>query len=338
MRKGSILAALVGLLIVMALPVGAQDEGKLVIYSGRNEALVQPIINEFAAANGIEVEVVYGNTAAIANQILEEGDNSPADVYYGQDAGALGALAKEGLLTTLPAEITDLVPAPFRSPAGQWVGTSARARVVVYNPVKIEELGLPLPESILDLTDPIYEGLVGWAPANASMQAQVTALRVLLGDEATAQWMEDLIANGAVSFGSSNGNLYQAVASGEIALGISNHYYMFGILADDPEAQLAHHFFPNGDPGALVNIAGAGVLASSENQDLANQFVAFLLSPVAQQYFATQTYEYPVIDGIVVHPRLVPIESIQVPEIDLSDLDDLQTTLELIEASGALDS
>jgi iron(III) transport system substrate-binding protein len=324
-------------LALMVMPLSAQDAPVLTIYSGRSESLVGPIIEAFSESSGVEVEVLYGNTAAVANQILEEGENSPADVYYGQDAGALGALAKAGLLAPLPAEITDLVAPEFRSPDGLWVGTSGRARVLVYNPVLVEELGLTLPESILDLTQPEYEGLVGWAPENASFQAQVTALRVLIGDEATAEWLAGMVENGAVGFGSNNTNLYLAVGNGEIPMGISNHYYMFGLLADNPDLQLAHYIFPEGDPGALVNVAGAGILANSDQPELAQQFVEFLLSPVAQQYFTTETYEYPVIEGIITNPLLVPLDSIQTPEIDLSDLDDLQTTIEMIESSGALD-
>lgn len=328
---------LIACVVLAALPVAAQDTPTLTIYSGRGESLVGPIIEQFEAQTGIHVEVLYGNTATIANQIIEEGENSPADVYYGQDAGALGALAKAGLLSTLPEEITELVAPEFRSPDGLWVGTSARARVLIYNPVLVEELGLTLPESILDLVKPEYAGLVGWAPENASLQAQVTALRVLIGDEATEEWLAGMVANGAIGFGSSNTNLYLAVGNGEIPLGISNHYYLFGLLASNPSLQVVQAIFPEGDPGALVNVAGAGVLATSDQQELAEQFVAFLLSPVAQQYFTTNTYEYPLIDGIITNSLLIPLDDIQTPDIDLSDLDDLQTTLEMIEESGALD-
>jgi len=337
-RMLSMFILLAGVVLSVA-PLSAQssDPEPLTIYSGRGESLVGPIITQFTEMTGIPVEVVYGNTAGIANQILEEGANSPADVYYGQDAGALGALAKAGTLAVLPAEIIDQVAPAFRSPDGLWVGTSARARVLVYNTALVEELGLELPASMLDLTDPAYKGLVGWAPENASFQAHVTALRVLLGEEAAEQWLADMVANEAISFGSSNTNLYLAVANSEIPMGISNHYYMFGILADNPEAPLAHYFFPSNDVGSLINIAGAGVLATSDQTEEAQRFISFLLSPVAQQYFTTQTYEYPVIDGIILNPLLTPLDTIEAPEIDLSDLDDLQTTLALIESSGSLD-
>lgn len=336
MIKLKFAAVLFGTLLISSV-ASAQDAETLTIYSGRGESLVGPIIAQFSEQTGIEVEVLYGNTAGIANQIIEEGANSPADVYYGQDGGALGALAQAGLLAELPAEILDQVDPAFRSPNGEWVGTTLRARVLVYNPVLVEELGLELPNSILDLVNPEYAGLVGWAPENASLQAQVTALRVLIGEEATAEWLDGMVANEAVSFGSSNGNLYQAVGAGEIPFGISNHYYLFGIIAANPDLQLAQHIFPEGDAGALVNVAGAGVLASSDQPELAQAFVDFLLSPVAQQYFTTTNYEYPVVEGIITNPLLIPLTSIQTPEIDLSDLADLQTTLEMIEESGALD-
>jgi len=331
------LLLLLPLLALSFISVSAQEPERLTIYSGRNEELIAPLIEQFTADTGIEVDVLYGDTAAIANQILEEGTNSPADVYIGQDAGALGALAKAGVLRTLPSDVLERVPEHFKSPAGQWVGVSGRARVLVYNPQKLEELGLELPASILDLTKPEYKGLVGWAPANASFQSNVTALRVLQGDDVAAQWLADMIANDAVSFGSSNGNLNAAVASGEITMGITNHYYMFRMLAETPDASIAQHFFPAGDPGSLINVAGAGVLTTSDQPGLSQRFILYLLGRDAQQYFVDSTFEYPVIEGIAVNERITALEEIESPVLDLSNLDDLQTTLALIEDSGALD-
>lgn len=326
------------LLALAIFPAAAQDTAeRLTVYSGRNEELIAPLIAQFTEATGVQVEVLYGDTAALANQILEEGANSPADIYIGQDAGALGVLAKAGILRALPSDVIECVPAGFKAADNTWVGMSGRARVLVYNPARIEELGLALPASIVDLAKPEYAGQVGWAPANASFQANVTAMRVLLGDDVASQWLADMVANGAVSFGSSNTNLNQAVANGEIAMGITNHYYMFRILAENPEAAIAQHFFPAGDAGSLINIAGAGILTTSDQPGLSQRLLLYLLGHDAQQYFADTTYEYPVIGGIAVNDRLTPLESIEAPEIDLSNLDDLQTTLELIEASGALD-
>ncbi|TVR22843.1 MAG: extracellular solute-binding protein [Anaerolineaceae bacterium] len=321
----------------MALaPVGAQNTESLVLYSGRNEELIQPIIDRFIEETGVQVDVRYGNTAGLANQIIEEGANSPADVYLGQDAGALGALAQAGALAPLPDDILERVSPVFRSPDGLWVALSGRARVLVYNPPLLEELGLPLPDSIADLTDPMYRGLVAWPPTNASFQSQVTALRLLLGEDETLAWLQDMIANDVIPF-SNNTALNQGVLAGEAVMGLTNHYYIFRIYNEDPDAPIALHFFPAGDPGSLINIAGAGVLATSDQPGLAQRLLLYLLGTPAQQYFADMTVEYPVIDGVALDERLTPLDQIEPPDIDLSDLADLEPTLDMIEDSGALD-
>jgi iron(III) transport system substrate-binding protein len=195
---------------------------------------------------------------------------------------------------------------------------------------------LELPESILDLTGEDWRGIVGWAPTNGSFQANVTAMRQLLGDEATLAWMEDMIANGVQLF-ESNTPIVQAVINEEIAAGLVNHYYLYRFLAEDPDITTALHYFPGGDPGALVNVAGAGVLNSSDQPDKALQLIEFLLSDEAQTYFAEETYEYPLVEGVEPSVDLVPLDEIETPDIDLTDLDDWETTLELIEESGAFD-
>jgi iron(III) transport system substrate-binding protein len=333
-----VFAALCALLPLAVAPALAQEATEtLVVYSGRNETLIAPILARFTEATGVQIEAVYGDTAGVANQILEEGANSPADVYIGQDAGALGALAKAGALAPLPSDVLERVPAVFSSTDGHWVGLSARARVLVYNPEQVEALGLEIPASLLDLTKPEYAGLVGWAPANASFQSNVTAMRLLLGDEATAQWLADMVANGAVSYGGSNTNLNMAVASGEVVFGITNHYYMHNLLKDTPDLNIVQTVFGSGDAGSLVNVAGAGVLATSDQKGLAQRLILYLLGSEAQTYFTQETSEYPLVAGITPNADLIPLESIIQPELDLSDLDDLQATLEMIEVSGALD-
>lgn len=333
---------LIVMLLVLAMigivPVFAQDSDEvLTIYSGRNENLIAPILERFTEDTGVQVQVLYGNTAAVANQIIAEGAASPADVYIGQDGGALGALADAGLLAQLPSDITERVINPnFVSPDSLWVGLSGRVRVLAYNPVLIEQMGIELPDSILDLTDEAFRGLVGWAPTNASFQSNVTAMRVLLGDDVTREWLEAMTANDPVVF-SNNTSMFQGVIDGEAVMGLSNHYYLFRFLEETPDAPVALHFFPGGDPGTLVNIAGAAVLQSSSQQGLAQRFILYLLGSEAQQYFANSTFEYPVIDGIELDPRLLPLAEIEQPDIDLTALSDLQTTLDMIEDSGALD-
>lgn len=336
MRLITYFALLLALLGGALVPAVAQDD-VLTVYSGRSESLIGPILERFTQDTGIQVQVLYGDTAAVANQILEEGDNSPADVFIAQDAGALGALAKAGRLAALPNDVVERVQSTvYKSPDNLWVGLSARARVLVYNPEALAAAGLELPESILDLTGEAWRGLVGWAPTNASLQAQVTAMRVLLGDEAAQGWLEGMVANEAVAY-SGNSQVVEAVINGEVPVGLVNHYYLYRFLAEDSSITTRNYHFPGGDVGALVNIAGAGVLNTSDQPGLAQRLILYLLGGDAQTYFATETYEYPLVAGVEPSVELVPLADIQVPDVDLSDLDDLQATLEMIEASGALD-
>lgn len=321
-------------LLLLALPaMSAAEPETLTVYSGRSESLIGPILEQFSAETGIRVEARYGETAEMAATILEEGANSPADVYIAQDAGALGALAAEGRLAALPSDILERVPATFQSASGLWVGLSGRARVLAYNTDLLSEADLPA--SLLALTDPVWHGRIGWAPTNGSFQAHVTALRVLLGEEAARAWLTGMVANGTAAY-DNNRAVLQAVSDGEIAAGLINHYYLYPALNENPTLPVALHFFPAGDPGALINVAGAGVLNTSDQPGLAQRLVLYLLGNAAQTYFATATYEYPLISGVAIDPRLVPLAEIPTPEIDLSDLSDLQTTLDLIQESGAL--
>ncbi len=325
------------LVALVGAPAFADEDQVLTVYSGRNESLIGPILAQFNEDTGIAVEVLYGGTSAVANQILTEGENSPADVFIAQDGGALGALAAADMLQALPEATLDRVVDPaFVSPDGLWVGLSGRARVLVYSPQMLEELSLELPDSILDLTDEKWRGLVGWAPTNASFVAKVTAMRVLLGDCDTEDWLAAMIANDVQAY-PKNTPIVQAVINGEIPVGLVNHYYLYRFLAEDPEITATLHFFPGGDVGSLINIAGAAILQTSDQQDLALELVDYLLSDTAQAYFAETTYEYPLVETVAPAVDLPALADIEAPDIDLSDLADLQGTLEMIEDSGALD-
>lgn len=316
-------------------PTGASSEpsGPITVYSGRSEELVGPLLDQFTEATGIEVEARYGDTAEMASLIMTEGENSPADVFFAQDAGALGAVAGEGLLADLPQSTLDRVDSRFRSPDGKWVGVSGRARVVVYNTEALTEADLP--ESIHDFTDPSWSGRIGWAPTNGSFQAFVTALRVLEGDEAAQEWLEGIQANDPSVY-EGNGAALDAVIAGEIDVAFINHYYLMQRLAEEPDVAAANHFLTDGDPGALVNVAGAGILGTSAHGDAAQAFVDFLLGEEAQTYFAEETKEYPLVEGVDPDPALPALADIGTPDIDLSDLSDLEGTLELIEEAGIL--
>jgi iron(III) transport system substrate-binding protein len=307
--------------------------GTLTIYSGRSEELVGPLIVRFETESGIDVQVNYAGTSELAATILEEGDQSPADVFFSQDGGALGALAAEGRLAALPQATLDQVGDRFRSPEGLWVGVSGRARVVVYNTDVLSADDLP--DSILGFADPAWDGLIGWAPSNASLQSFVTALRVLEGEDAARAWLEGIQANEPRVY-EGNAQALQGVAAGEVQVAFINHYYLMAARADGTAANVENHFFPGGDPGALINVAGAGIMATAPNPAAAQAFVEFLLSEESQSYFAEETYEYPLIDGVEADDRLTPLVEIDSPDIDLSDLADLQGTVDLMQAVGIL--
>jgi iron(III) transport system substrate-binding protein len=308
-------------------------DGPLTVYSGRSEELVGPLLEQFTEASGIEVEVRYGDTAELAATILEEGGNSPADVYFGQDAGALGALSTEGRLRELAGDALDRVEERFRAADGTWVGVSGRARVLVYSTDLVDPDELP--GSVLDLTDERWRGRVGWAPTNGSFQAFVTAMRVELGDEETRAWLEQMIANDVQVY-EKNSPIVEAAGRGEIEVGLVNHYYRYQLGAEAPALAAENHFFEGGDVGSLVNVAGVGVLQTTDQPQAADELVAFLLSDEAQEYFAAETYEYPLADGIAADERLPELASIETPELDLGNLEDLQGTLELLRETGAL--
>jgi iron(III) transport system substrate-binding protein len=327
----------VAALCALALPACGGDEGSsgpLTVYSGRSEELIGPLVARYEDRYETDVEVRYGDTSELSSTIVEEGDNTPADLFFSQDAGALGALEKEGLLVQLPDDVTEAVGSRYRSREGNWVATSARARVVAYNRDRVERSELP--RSILDFTDEKWKGRIGWAPTNGSFQAFVTALRQLEGDDAAREWLEGMVANDPETF-DDNEPIRDALGKGELDVGFINHYYVAQAQAKEgADYPVEVYFPPGGDPGSLVNVAGIGILESSGKQDEAERFTRFMLSPEAQQHFARNVKEYPVAAGVAADRRLVPLNEIEQPSIDLSDLDDLRGTLKMIEEAGAL--
>ncbi len=308
--------------------------GDLTIYSGRGEELVGSLIDQFEQETGLNVEVRYGSTAEMAATILEEGPNSPADIYYGQDAGALGALASAGRLSPLPEEVLNQLDPRFRSPDGLWVGISGRARVVVYNTQKLSDADLP--DDIFGFCAPEWQGRLGWAPTNGSFQAFVTALRVVEGEERAREWLSCIQANEPVVF-PGNAPIVQAVGAGEIDAGFVNHYYLFQFLAEEGEDFPVRNYHPRaGDVGAMVNVAGVGIVDTSDNKEAAEAFVRFLLRESSQQYFNTETNEYPLSAKLQLNPILVPLSEIQTPNVDLTKLEDLDGTLQLLQELGIL--
>lgn len=310
------------------------DDGELTIYSGRDKDLVGHLLDRYAKEKGVDIKVRYGGTPELAATINEEGDASPADVFFSQDAGALGLLQEEGRLARLPRDVLAAVDERFRSPKGDWVGVSGRARVIAYNRGELKQSDLP--RSVLGLTARRWKGKVGWAPTNASFQSFVTALRKSVGEGRAERWLRGMRDNDVQVY-ENNVAIRDAVAKDEIQVGLINHYYVAEARAEQgPDYPVAVYEPPGGDPGALVNAAGAAVLRSSDASEEAERFVRFLLSKEAQAYFAHETKEYPLAAGVKPEHGLIPLRQIQQPHVDLSDLADLQGTVDLLEKTGVL--
>ena len=310
----------------------SRDPGKLVVYSGRSETLVDPIIQQFAATTGIDVQVKYANTSQLAATLLEEGQNSPADLFFAQDPGGLGAV--EGILTPLPESILGQVPDWAHSPQGRWVGISGRARTVVYNTETLTEAQLP--DDMFGFTDPKWKGRIGWAPTNASFQTMVTAMRTMWGEDRTRAWLEGIQANDPKVY-PKNTPQVAAAAAGEIDVGFVNHYYLFRFLAEEGEDFTARNYHPRaGGPGSIIMVAGAGILGTSENRANAEKFLSFMLSQVGQQYFASQTFEYPLVEYVKTSRVLTALADINSPQIAAASLTDLAGTQKLLRETGIL--
>ena len=324
----------IGFALLTAACSGGDSAGEITVYVGRSPTLVQPLLEQYADEAGVSVKVRYGDGTDLALSILEEGQNTPVDVYYGQDVGALGALKSADLLAPLPQKILDKVEPAFRSPEDLWVGISGRSRVIVYNTANVDPATLP--SSILDYTDPKWKGSIGIVPRSDGFPEFVTALRLVRGEDFAQRWLTDLKANNPRTYPNNIAAL-QAVANKEIDIAFLNHYYLYRFLAERGEGfQARNYYFDNGDLGGLFLVSGAAVLKSSKNRDAAERFVDFLLSPESQAYLASHDYEYPVLDGVEADASLPPITSLQAPEIDLSDLGDLQGSLELMRRAGIL--
>ncbi len=333
-RLALLIACVAAAAAMLAASCGDDGDQRLTIYSGRSPELVGPLLERFAEETGIDVGVRYGSTAQLAALLIEEGDQSPADIFISQDAGALGAVQAAGLFTTIDDDILERVAPTYRSREGQWVGLSGRARVVVYNTEALTPDDLP--DSILEFTDPKWRGRVAWAPTNGSFQAWVTALRVSEGEDGARAWLEGMRANEAPEF-PNNSSIVEAVGRGEIDAGLVNHYYLSRFLAEHGDDFPARNYHTGpGDIGTLVNVAGAGVLRTSKATDSARQFLEFMLSEEAQRYYAETNTEYPLVAGVEGAPGLRSIADLQPPAIDLSDLWDLEGTLRLLRSAGVL--
>ena len=340
-RRALTLAAALAVLAAMAGLSAQEGAGRdaattsLTIYSGRDQQFVKPLYDRFTELTGIELKVRYGDSATLAATLLEEGSNSPADIFFAQDAGALGAVAGEGRLQVLPESLLRRVPKRFRAPGRRWVGVTGRARVVAYNTDVLS--ARQLPTTIWGYTQPRWKDKVGLPPTNASFQAFVTAMRLRVGDDRTRDWLVALRENGVRSY-PSNSRVLDAVANREIQVGLVNHYYLYQLKEQRPTAPVANHFLrTRRDPGALINVAGAGIVTASKNRQAAVRFLTFLLSRGIQRFFAQTPgrAEYPLIRGVRARAGLPSLQSIEGAKVNLGALGrHLPRTLELLNEVG----
>jgi len=322
-------------LLVLAGCGGSSADQELVIYSSRTQSLVQPLLEQYAEQTGTNIRVRYANTASIVATLLEEGQNSPADVLYLAEPSGWAALSEASLLSNLPDNLLEKVDPRFRSPEGEWVGTSGRSKVVVYNTENIVP-ERDLPQSIMDFTDPKWKGRIGWAPTHGEWQILVMAIRIIEGEEAARRWLEGIQANEPETYPNLI-SIVQAVAEGEVDVGFVNHYYVPRFIAEEGEDFGARNYYlGNGDPGAVVDVAGVAIHQSSDLREEAEGFVEYMLDVEAQQYFAQETHEYPLSAGVPPAGDLPPLSSLDPPAINPADLSELESTIRLLRETGVI--
>jgi len=322
------------LIAAIALTAPLPALADLTLYSGRGESLVAPIIAAFTAETGIRVNVRYAGTSELAILLQEEGAQSPADLFWAQDAAALGAVA--GQFAPLPEDILSLVPAAYRDAEGRWIATSGRGRVLAYSTERVQPADLPA--TMAAMTDPAWRGRVAVPATNGSFIAHVAALRVVAGDEAARAWLDALVANQPVIV-RNNTAVLQAIADGEADIGVTNNYYLSRQLARDADFPVSQTLFAtDGDIGNLLLVAGMGVLGTSDQTTEAQAFIRFLLSPAAQQYFTGEVAEFPVVPGTIVSRRDINLDDVlrAAPQVDLNTIGDLEGTLEMLRQAGLI--
>jgi len=290
----------------------SDSSSEITLYSERSKDLIQPVIDQYEQETGNKVDVRYGDSGELAMLINEEGDKTPADVFLSKTPGSIGVLEQNGHLTTLEEPTLALTPKKVQDVEGLWVGISGRQRVLVYNSELVDTNDLP--ETIYDLTKPEWKGKVGIAPNNGSFRDFVTAMRSSVGEETTAEWLKSLAENEPLTY-PKNGVIVDAVGIGEVEVGLVNHYYNFRELVENPEHKGLNYQFPAEDPGSFLMVSAAGKLKASDNQDEADELIEWLLGETAQRYFADETFEYPLAEGID------PAEN--VPAAIFSDVSDI---------------
>lgn len=306
----------------------------ITVYNAQHESLTQEWVDAFTKETGIKVTLRQGSDLELSNQIVAEGDKSPADVFLTENSPAMTQVENAGLFTDVSKTVQDQVPGEYRPSTNKWAGIAARSTVFAYDKTKLKEADLP--KSVMDLAGADWKGRWAASPSGADFQAIVSAMLELKGEAATADWLKAMKENFKAYKG--NSTAMKAVNAGEIEGAVIYHYYWFGDQNKTGEnsKNVALHYFKNQDPGAFVSISGGGVLASSKHQDSAQKFLEFVTSKAGQEVLQNGTsFEYPVGSGVPANDKLVPLADLQAPAIDPAKLNSAKVT-ELMTTAGIL--
>lgn len=306
----------------------------IVVYNAQHASLTKAWVEGFTRDTGIEVTIRNGGDSELANQIVQEGSASPADVFLTENSPAMTLVDNTGLFAPVDAATLAQVPSMYRPADGRWIGIAARSTVFVYNKDKLAPTQLPA--SLLDLANPAWKGRWGASPAGADFQAIVSALLEQKGEAATLAWLEAMKQNAVAYRG--NGNVMKAVNAGQIDGGVIYHYYYFGDQAKTGEnsKNTALHYFRHQDPGAFVSISGGGVLASSQHKPQAQALLKWITGKGGQDVLRTgSSFEYAVGVGAASNPKLVPLADLDAPKVDAARLNNRKVT-DLMTKAGLL--
>ena len=307
----------------------------ITVYSGQHEQTVAALAADFQKRSGVRVSVRAADEGTLANQIIQEGSSSPADVFFAENPPALQALSQRNLLAPVAGETLGSVPKAYSSSRGDWVGVSARAAALVYNTQKIAASALP--RSLMDLAGPAWKGKLAIAPGETDFQPLITAISVLRGKPAARTWLEGIKRNAKVL--DDNELVVAAVNKGTVATGLIDHYYWYR-LRDELGRSSTHsalHYFAARDPGMLVDVSGASILRSTKKLAAAQAFLAYLVSTPAQKIIATsESYEYPLGSGVKSAKVIRPLSSLVPARVTSSQLGDGAYALELLRQVGLL--
>jgi iron(III) transport system substrate-binding protein len=292
---------------------GFETSGRLVIYSGRSEPLIQPVIDAFKAKYpGVDILLKAGSNSEIANALIEEQVNPQADIFITTELFTIQSLAAQGIFQPyLPAGAENL-PVEFADPEHQWIGLTLRVRIIIYN----TELISPdeVPKSIFDLTQAKWKGQVATAGStNGSMQAQIAVMRQLIGEQPTAQWLSDLISNQVTFFGGHT-DVRKAVGAGEFKLGLVNHYYFYLQQAEGSPVGIVFPDQGEDQIGLITNATAAAVVKDARNASAAQEFLDFLISPEGQKLFAELNYEYPLLSSVELRQGVQPLDGLRLAD------------------------